>query len=372
MNSRKIKVMIIDDSALIRQTLKSFFEETTDIEVLATAGDPYIAVRKMQKEVPDVITLDVEMPRMDGITFLKKLMKQHPLPVIIVSGVSPQNSKNALKALEYGAVEIINKPELSTKDHLTESKTRIIDAVRAAAHSRIKRTTLSGELKMSNKKEIPNFKTDFKVAPKNSADVILPYRKSGKFFGNERIIAIGASTGGTEALRILLEVLPENTPGIVVVQHMPPIFTKSFADRLNDLCKIEVREAQNGDKIHKGLALIAPGSHHLIVKRNSQGYYVELSDGKLVNRHRPSVDVLFRSLANESGMNAMGIILTGMGGDGAACMAEMKQSGAFNIAQDEESCIVFGMPKEAIKHGGTDIVLPLDQIAPYLIKKLNL
>ncbi len=365
--------MIIDDSALVRQTLKSFFEETADIEVLATAGDPYIAVHKMQKEAPDVITLDIEMPRMDGITFLKKLMIQHPIPVIVISGVSPKNSYNGIKALEYGAVEIINKPELSTKAGLAESKTRIIDAVRAAAHSRIRRKNSTGTLRMSEPKKIPNFKTDLKVTPKNNADVILPFNKKiGRLQPGQRVIAIGASTGGTEALRILLEKMPKSSPGIIVVQHMPPVFTKSFADRLNELCQIEVREAKNGDTVLPGLALIAPGSDHLLLKKNSARYFVELNSGSLVNRHKPSVDVLFRSVAISAGMNALGVILTGMGDDGARGMAEMKQTGAFNIAQNEESCVVFGMPKEAIKHGGTDITLSLEQISAYIIKKLGI
>ncbi len=371
--TNKIKVMIVDDSALIRQTLKSFFEETSDIEVMATAADPYIAVRKMQKETPDVITLDIEMPRMDGITFLKKLMAQHPLPVVIISSVSEKNSYNAIKALEYGAVEVINKPQLSTKEKLAESKTLIIDKVRAAARSRVKRVASNGRVTSITHKKVPEFSNDYKVEPKLDADAILAFtRGSAGLQTTQRILAIGASTGGTEALRVLLQEMPISSPGIVVVQHMPPVFTKSFADRLNELCAIEVREAKNGDTVLPGLALIAPGSHHLVLKRSGARYYVETNAGPLVNRHRPSVDVLFRSVAISAGMNAIGVILTGMGDDGARGMAEMKQRRAYNIAQDEQSCVVFGMPKEAIKHGGTDVTLPLEQISQHLIKKMNL
>jgi two-component system chemotaxis response regulator CheB len=372
--TNKIKVLIVDDSALVRQTLKAFFDETTDIEVIATAADPYIAVKKMQKEAPDVITLDIEMPRMDGLTFLKKLMSQHPIPVVIISSVSEKNSYNAIKALEYGAIEIINKPQLSTKEKLAESKTLIVDKVRAAARSRVKRFASNGTItNIPHTRVVPEFNNDYKVEPKLDADAILTFSRGiSGIQTTQRIIAVGASTGGTEALRVFLQAMPRNSPAIVIVQHMPPVFTKSFADRLNELCEIEVREAKDGDSVLPGLALIAPGSHHILLKRSGARYYVETNAGPLVNRHRPSVDVLFRSAAIYSGMNTIGVILTGMGDDGARGMAEMKERGAFNIAQDENTCVVFGMPKEAIKHGGTDVTLPLDQIAPHIIRKLNL
>ncbi|MDM8515381.1 chemotaxis response regulator protein-glutamate methylesterase [Desulfobacterales bacterium HSG16] len=344
---RKIKVLIVDDSAVVRQTLKSVLSSDPGIEVMATAADPYIAANKIRREVPDVITLDVEMPRMDGITFLKKIMNQHPIPVVICSGLTKKGSETALRALEYGAVEIIEKPRLGTRQFLEESKVRICDAVKAAACVKARR--------------IEKIRT---VEPKLNADAVLPKARSRAMIRTtEKIVLMGASTGGTEALRIFLEILPPDAPGIVIVQHMPEHFTAAFAKRLNGLCKVSVKEAENNDTVLRGRTLIAPGNRHTLLKRSGARYYVEVRDGPLVCRHRPSVDVLFRSGARYAGKNAVGVIMTGMGDDGARGMLEMKDAGARTIAQDEASSIVFGMPQEAIKRGAVHKVLPLERIA---------
>lgn len=350
---KKIKVLIVDDSALVRQVLKEIFESDPMIEVLSTASDPYNAAKVIQNEIPDVVTLDIEMPRMDGLTFLKKIMLQHPIPVIIISSLTAEGTETALKAMEYGAVEIITKPQLATREFYEESKIILCDAVRAAAMSRLKL-----------KKNIP-----INVPPKYSADAVISLRqKSSMIKTTEIVVAVGASTGGTEALSVFLQALPSDCPGIVVVQHMPELFTKSFANRLNEQCRINVKEAENRETILRGHALIAPGNKHILVKRSGAKYFVEITDGPLVNRHRPSVDVLFRSTAQFAGTNAIGIIMTGMGDDGACGMSEMKQSGALTIAQDEKSCVVFGMPKEAIKRNAVDKILPLDEIAFFIQK----
>ncbi len=342
---KKIRVLIVDDSALVRQTLSGILSSDPDIEVMATACDPYAAAGKMRDEVPDVITLDVEMPRMDGVTFLKKLMAQHPIPVVICSSLAGEQSATALKALEFGAVEIIQKPVVGTKKFLEESGIQICDSVKSAALSRIKKTSA---LK--------------KVEPKLSADAVLAGPTRAMLETTEKVVVMGASTGGTEALRVFLEQLPMDAPGMVIVQHMPENFTRAFAKRLNDLCRISIKEAENNDSVLRGQVLIAPGNDHLLLKRSGARYYVEVRTGPLVSRHRPSVDVLFRSAARYAGKNAVGVIMTGMGDDGAKGMLEMKQAGAFTIAQDEASCVVFGMPNEAIKLGGVDRVLSLEQI----------
>jgi two-component system chemotaxis response regulator CheB len=350
---KKIKVLIVDDSALVRQVLKEIFQTDPMIEVLDTASDPYQAAQVIQNVLPDVITLDIEMPRMDGLTFLKKIMSQHPIPVVIISSLTAKGTETAMKALEYGAVEIITKPQLATKQFYEESKIILCDAVRAAAMSRGRQRKLAPIV----------------VPPKFTADaVIASTRKSSMIKTTEIVIAVGASTGGTEALSTFLRAMSADCPGIVIVQHMPEMFTKSFANRLNEQCKINVKEAENRDPILRGHALIAPGNKHTLVKRSGARYYVEVVDGPLVNRHRPAVDVLFRSTAQYAGANAVGIIMTGMGDDGANGMVEMKEAGAFNIAQDEKSCVVFGMPKEAIKRNVVDKILPLDQIAPFIQK----
>ncbi len=353
---KKYRVLIVDDSAVVRQTLTSIFQSDKEIEVMGTASDPYVAAHKIQEEIPDVITLDIEMPRMDGLTFLRKIMTQHPIPVVIISSLTDKGSQTAIRALEYGAISIITKPKLDTKKFIEESKILLCDTVKAAAMSRVERKKISV--------------TPLEVTPKLSADVILQKsHQSSMLKTTELVVAVGASTGGTEALREFLVALPHDAPGIIIVQHMPELFTRSFANRLNELCKITVKEAANNDSVIRGRALIAPGNYHMLLKRSGARYFVEIKSGPLVNRHRPSVDVLFRSTARYAGANALGIIMTGMGDDGAKGMLEMKEAGAYTIAQDEKSCVVFGMPKEAIKLGGVDKILPLEQMANYIIKK---
>jgi two-component system, chemotaxis family, protein-glutamate methylesterase/glutaminase len=352
MKKDKIKVLVVDDSSLVRQTLVDVLTSDPDIEVVATAIDPLVAAEKIRHQVPDVILLDVEMPRMDGITFLQKLMTQHPIPVVICSSLVERGSETALKALEYGAVEIIQKPRLGTKKFLEESRIRVCDAIKAASVARMR-------------KIVPMHI----VAPKLTADAVIPRPASQAMVQTtEKVVVVGASTGGTEALRVFLTALPEDAPGIVIVQHMPEHFTASFARRMDELCRINVKEAQDNDSVVRGQALIAPGNLHTILKRSGARYFVEVREGPLVARHRPSVDVLFRSAARYAGKNAVGVIMTGMGDDGARGMKEMKEGGAHTIAQDEESCVVFGMPNEAIKLGAVDRVLPLETISSAVLK----
>lgn len=354
MGEKKIKVLIVDDSAVVRQTLKHILSEDPMIEVMAAAADPYIAAQKIREDVPDVITLDIEMPRMDGLTFLQKLMSQHPIPVVICSSLTPEGSDTALRALDYGAVEIITKPKIGTKQFLEESAVLITDAVKAAARAKIRKFT-----------GIPKA---IEPTAKLSADAVLPKRNLASVSTTDRVIVVGASTGGTEALAVFLQQMPVDAPGIVIVQHMPENFTRAFANRLDTLCQVDVKEAENGDGVFRGRALIAPGNYHTMLKRSGARYYVEVAEGPLVSRHRPSVDVLFRSAAQYAGKNAVGVIMTGMGDDGAKGMKEMKDSGAYNIAQDEDSCIVFGMPKEAIEAGAVDKVSPLQSLAREALK----
>jgi len=350
----KIKVLIVDDSAIVRQTLTQILSADPIIEVMGAASDPFFAAKKIATKVPDVITLDVEMPRMDGLTFLKKIMSQHPIPVVIISSLTAKGTETGLKALEYGAVEIITKPQMNTKQFIEESKIRLCDAVKAAALAKIKRKSLP---------------PDIQVQPKYTADAIMPHTKvSSMIKTTETVVAVGASTGGTDALQVFLQGMPLDSPGIVIVQHMPEHFTRSFANRLNEICKITVKEAENNDTVIRGRALIAAGNHHMLLKRSGARYYVEIKDGPLVNRHRPSVDVLFRSTARYAGKNAIGVIMTGMGDDGAHGLMEMKEAGASTVAQNEKSCVVFGMPHEAIKLGAADKVLSLEQIAAHVLK----
>lgn len=361
---KKIRVLIVDDSAVVRQTLTKILESDGDIKVVGSAQDPFVAAEKLRSVVPDVMTLDVEMPRMDGITFLRKIMTQHPIPVVMCSSLTGKGSETALKALEYGAVDIITKPSMGTKTFLEESRIRICDAVKAAALSKMKKLPAGSKSSRSRERG-----SSHAVAPKLTADAVLAAPGSRAMTQTtERVVVVGASTGGTEALRIFLEALPADAPGTVIVQHMPENFTTAFANRLNTLCRVTVKEAANNDSVVRGRVLIAPGNKHTLLKRSGARYLVEVRDGPLVSRHRPSVDVLFRSAARYAGKNVVGVIMTGMGDDGARGMLEMKQSGSTNIAQDERSCIVFGMPKEAIKHGGVDIVKPLDKIAAEVIR----
>ncbi|MBI5162946.1 MAG: chemotaxis response regulator protein-glutamate methylesterase [Magnetospirillum sp.] len=347
---RKVRVLIVDDSASVRQTLSAILSEDPMIEVIGTAADPYVAARHIAQEIPDVITLDVEMPRMDGITFLRKLMAQRPMPVVMCSSLTEEGTETLLQAMDAGAVDVILKPRVDTRHQLMEARIRICDSVKAAAYARIRRLPSGAACPKAPEAKL-------------TADVILPPPRGGAMVRTtEKVVCIGASTGGTESLRFILEALPEDCPGVVIVQHMPERFTAAFARRLDSLCRVTVKEAVDGDPVLRGQALIAPGNHHLLLCRSGARYYVSVNDGPLVSRHRPSVDVLFRSAAHAAGTNALGIIMTGMGDDGAKGLLEMRQAGAATIAQDEESCVVFGMPKEAIALGAADRVVPLGVI----------
>lgn len=345
---KKIRVLVVDDSAVVRQALTAIIESDPQLEVMGVAHDPFIAAKKIAGEIPDVITLDVEMPRMDGLSFLKKIMSQHPIPVVIISSLTEKGTETGIRALEYGAAEIITKPKMDIKDFFSESSIQICDAIKAASCAKLSRRQFHPK----------------SVSPKLPATAVLPrFRNKSMIKTTELVVAVGASTGGTEALRVFLESLPVDSPGIVIVQHMPEQFTRSFANRLNDLCRVSVKEAAHGDLLTRGKVLIAPGNRHTLLRRSGAKYYLEVKDGELVNRHRPSVDVLFYSTAQYAGANAVGIIMTGMGDDGAMGLLELKNAGAYTIAQDEASSVVFGMPKEAINKGAAAKVLPLDKIA---------
>jgi len=343
-----IKVLVIDDSALVRQTLSEIICSDRDLNVIGTAGDPYFAARQIREEIPDVITLDVEMPRMDGLTFLKSLMSQYPIPVVIISSLTQNGSHLAIRALELGAVEIIAKSEIrNTKEHLEESRMRITDAIKAAHMVPLKRRTIS--------KTVSEFQ-HLEKKPKGSI-----YKTTDK------VIAMGASTGGTEALRFILQKIRPDLPGILITQHMPAGFTKSFADHLNNQCEVTVKEAADGERVMRGHAYIAPGGRHMELYRSGAQYFIKVRDGLLVNRHKPSVDVLFDSVARHAGQNAMGIIMTGMGHDGAAGLLAMRKAGAHTIAQDEASSVVYGMPKEAVALEAASQVLALADMPTRLL-----
>lgn len=356
--ARKVRVLVIDDSASVRQTLTSVLQSDPGIEVIGTASDPFIAAKRIQEEIPDVITLDVEMPRMDGITFLRKLMSQKPIPVVMCSSLTEQGTETLMQAMEAGAVDVILKPKIAAADHLAEQASRICEVVKSAAQARLRQRP-AGTVRSASASG---------PAQKLTADAMLP-PPSGKAMARttEMVVCVGASTGGTEALREMLEKLPANSPGIVIVQHMPERFTAAFARRLNDLCEVEIKEAADGDPVLRGHVLIAPGDRHMLLERQGARYHVSVRTGPLVSRHRPSVDVLFRSAARSAGSNAMAVIMTGMGDDGARGMLEMHQAGAYTVAQDEATSVVFGMPKEAIARGGVDRIVPLGQIAPEIL-----
>lgn len=353
--NKKVRVLIVDDSASVRQTMKAILEEDGEIEVIGTAADPFAAARVIQSQVPDVITLDVEMPRMDGITFLRKLMSQCPLPVVMCSSLTEEGSETLMQALEAGAVDIILKPRIGVADHLNEARAAIRQVVKGAARARVQAR------KPSTVRMEPQARL--------TADAVLP-PPSGRAMSRttEMVACIGASTGGTEALREVLEALPANSPGIVVVQHMPERFTRAFASRLDSLCEVSVKEAEDGDTVMRGHVLIAPGGKHTMLERQGARYLVSVRDGPLVSRHRPSVDVLFRSAARCAGANAVGVIMTGMGDDGARGLLEMREGGARTFAQDEATSIVFGMPKEAIARGAADKVIALGSIAREILQ----
>jgi two-component system chemotaxis response regulator CheB len=353
----RIKVMVVDDSALVRQLVTALLNDDPGIEVIGAVADPLLAMARMESIWPDVIVLDIEMPRMDGITFLRKLMIERPTPVVICSMLTEKGAQTTMEALAIGAVSIITKPKIGVKQFLLDSCDDLVMAVKVAAQANVKRLSARS--------------ASASVPPKHTADVILPAAGDRSMVKtSERVIAIGTSTGGTRALEVVLTSLPRVSPGIVIVQHMPEKFTAAFAARLNDICQIEVKEAQNNDRVMRGRALIAPGGKHMLLKRSGAQYYVEVVDGPFVNRHRPSVDVLFRSVAKFAGANALGVIMTGMGDDGAAGMLEMHKAGARTVAQDEESCVVFGMPKEAIRRGAVERILPLSAIAGEILLQL--
>ena len=349
---KKIRVLIVDDSALIRKVLTEIINAQHDMEAIGAAPDPLVARAMIRELNPDVLTLDVEMPKMDGLDFLEKLMRLRPMPVVMVSTLTERGSEVTFRALELGAVDFVAKPKLDIATGMKDYGNEIADKIRAAVAARLKR-------------HVP-----VSVVPKHSADVVLP-AIANRVASTEKLIIVGASTGGTEAIKDFLICLPPDCPGILVTQHMPEAFTKSFADRLNGLCRISVKEAQNGERVLPGHAYVAPGHSHLLLKRSGANYMTELSQAEPVNRHRPSVDVLFRSAANYAGKNAIGVILTGMGKDGAAGMLEMKHAGAYNYAQDEATCVVFGMPKEAITLGGVDEVVPLQDMAKRVLTHLS-
>ncbi len=349
MAEKKIKILIVDDSAVARKVFSEELSKEPDMEVIGTAPDPIVARDKIVILKPDVVTLDIEMPRMDGLTFLKKLMRHFPLPVIIVSSLTPKGSQMAIEALESGAVEVLAKP--GDAYSVVEMSVQLKEKIRAAARIDVSRLALTPSVSSPHACPVPN------TAPLKET--------------TQKVIAIGTSTGGTEALKEVLSKMPLNIPGIVIVQHMPAHFTAAFAERLNKICPIEVKEAQDGDPVLTGRALIAPGNSHMLLRRNGAHYGINLKDGPLVHHHRPSVDVLFNSVAQNAGMNAVGVLLTGMGADGAQGMLKMKQAGAKTIVQDEATCVVFGMPKEAINMNAVDCVAPLHRIPLEICQLLN-
>ena len=338
----KIKVMVVDDSAVVRQVISGVLAKDSSIEVLAAVADPIFATQRMRTNWPDVIVLDVEMPRMDGITFLRKIMSERPTPVVICSSLTVAGAETTMQALSAGAVSIVAKPRIGVRDFLLDASADLVEAVKDASRANV-----------------------HNLRPGAAAELVErampPVAALGKT--TERVVALGTSTGGTQALEFVLSALPRSSPGIVVVQHMPEKFTAAFSQRLDDLCEIEVKEAQDNDRVLPGRALIAPGGKQMTLKRSGALYYVEVRGGPPVNRHCPSVDVLFRSVAKYAGRNALGVIMTGMGHDGARGLLEMHRAGAQTVAQDEATCVVFGMPKEAIKLGGAEKVLPLHAIS---------
>ena len=353
----KIKVIVVDDSAVVRQVNRETLEKEADIEVIAAVADPIYAFERMRVVWPDVIVTDIEMPRMDGITFLKKIMAEHPTPTVVCSSLTEKGASATMEALAAGALAIITKPKMGVKQFLQESGDDIVSAVRAAARANMRRVHPGASLPPT-------------LSPKLTADAMLAAQAAGtRAMANttDTVVAIGTSTGGTQALEAVLTKLPAVTTGIIIVQHMPEKFTAMFAERLNSLCAIEVLEAKDGDRVLPGRALIAPGGRHMMLKRSGAQYYVAVADGPVVNRHKPSVDVLFRSVAQVAGRNALGVIMTGMGDDGARGMKEMHDVGAQTVAEDESTCVVFGMPKVAIDMGGVDRIVPLDRIPQEII-----
>ena len=348
--SKRIKILIVDDSLLVRKSLAEVFSSDDELEVIGEAIDPYMAAQELRKMAPDVITLDIEMPKMDGITFLKKLMSQHPIPVVVISTLTQKGTREALTALEYGAVEVLAKPKINTKEELLEKRENLIRVIKSAAKANLSKLSLSNT-RIKGQAEIKQIKQNYEKIP------------------SKDLVAIGASTGGTTALKMILKGLSRLSPAVVVVQHMPEMFTKQFADRLDTECEINIKEAEDGDRLYAGSALIAPGNKHMMLKGRAPNFYVQIVDGPRVNHHKPSIDVLFKSVARYGGEKAVGVLLTGMGKDGANGMLEMKDHGAYNIAQNESTSVVFGMPKEAIRLGAAHEVLPIEQIGKAMLNQ---
>jgi len=338
-----VKVLIVDDSAVVRQTLERELGRDKEIEIVGTAPDPYVARDKIVQLKPDVVTLDIEMPRMDGLSFLKKLMKHFPIPVIVVSSLAEKGSQVAVEAMASGAVDVMCKP--GSAYSIGDLSIELGEKIKGAARVNLEKVLQA-----------------IRQVPESSKGMLALTKTTNK------IIVVGSSTGGVQAIEAMIRRFPPNAPGTVIVQHMPAGFTKAFADRLNTFCNVEVREAKDGDSVTPGVVLIAPGAHHMMIKRSGASYYVEVKDGPLVNKHKPSVEVLFNSAATYVGANALGVMLTGMGADGAKAMLKMREAGAVNIAQDEKSCVVYGMPRAAVEAGAVEHILPLDEIAPFLMK----
>jgi two-component system chemotaxis response regulator CheB len=350
---RPINVLVVDDSAVMRQVMTTVLSR--EGLLVDTAAHPLIAQGKMKQKRPDVIVLDIEMPHVDGLTFLQQIMASEPIPVLVCSALARGGADTVMRALEYGAVDVVQKPAVGIQDFLYEQAVMLVDKVRGAAIARPRRRA-----------------TPVNADKRLTADAVLPVRRVPLSVTTDKVVAVGTSTGGTEALRVLLMALPLDAPGFVVVQHMPELFTAGFAERLNQICQVDVKEARDGDRVRPGLVLIAPGNRHTIIVRNGAQYAVKVMDGPLVSRHRPSVDVLFRSVAQAVGANAVGVLMTGMGDDGAEGLLEMKRAGAATIAQDESTCIVFGMPRAAIDRGAVDEVLPLPRIATAILARTGI
>ncbi len=362
----RIRVVVVDDSALVRSILKTVIDSQPDMVCIGAAVDPYMAREMIRELNPDVITLDVEMPRMDGLDFLEKIMRLRPMPVLMVSTLTERGAETTLRALELGAVDFVAKPRLGLAQGLQEMAVEITDKLRIAARARIARRPVATPAPASSAPRAAGSGPSAGAQP-----LVKPVPVVFSRVSTEKIIAIGSSTGGTEALREVLSGLPADCPAVMVTQHMPPGFTKSFADRLNSICRMHVKEAEHAERVLPGHVYIAPGGRHLLVKRSGANYMVEISDAEPVNRHKPSVDVLFRSVAEQVGRNALGVMLTGMGRDGADAMRVMRDAGAYNIAQDEASCVVYGMPREAVAAGAVNEVLPLSKIGPQLLAQLR-
>lgn len=364
-----IQVLVVDDSAVVRQVLTGLLNAAQGINVMHAVADPLLAMERMRMNWPDVVLLDIEMPRMDGLTFLRKIMSEKPLPVVICSSLTADSTQLAAEALSAGAVAVVNRPRINVREYMLGHADELVAAIRMAAGAN---APAPGEERMPVRTTPPPPPPPLAPPPaKLTADAILPPADGAVVPPSEPLVAIGTSTGGTLALEVVLSALPVNAPGIVVVQHMPEKFTGAFAARLDSVCAITVKEAETNDRVRAGVALIAPGGKHMLVRRSGTAYYVDVIDGPLVNRHRPSVDVLFRSVARSAGGNALGIIMTGMGDDGAAGLLEMRRAGARTVAQDEKSCVVYGMPKEAVKLGAVEKTVPLDAIEREIVAQVR-